>query len=275
MILLDGKYYSNFSEVPKKIISSFIYNSIASVSLRYDNGKIYFWEEHYFQLVSLMRVSRMDIPLDFTPNLLNETLVKFISDFYDTKKSYLISFRVAKSSGVSKKIIIPKSNYLIEVIKTKPITHFKGKYLMDVYNDFKVSELTFNTIEYSSVISLSKVFTFENSLDDSIILNDKNKVVRSAFGDVFCISNNNIITPPTNKFHHDSVYKFELIKYLKSFDTYQIIEESFSPFEIVKCDELFIISVNYGFQSVSSFKKKIFSNNKTSKIFEEFKSFIN
>ena len=275
MILLNGIYYSDFSEVPKEIVSSFIDNPSLSVSIRYGSSKIYFWEEHYFQLVSLMRISRMDIPLDFTPDFLSKSIKKIISDFHDIKKSYLISIKVSKSEQITKKLIIPKSNYLIEVIKTGSIFHNKEKYSMDVYNDFKISLSSFNNIEFSFIISLSKIFSFENNLDDSIILDNNNNVVRSAFGEVFCISNNDIKTPKTTKFHGDSVYKYEFIKYLKSLNKYNIIEKSFSPFEIVKSEELFIVSVRNGFQSVTSFKKKKFVFHKTSLIYEKFKSFIN
>ena len=128
MILLNGIYYSDFSEVPKEIVSSFIDNPSLSVSIRYGSSKIYFWEEHYFQLVSLMRISRMDIPLDFTPDFLSKSIKKIISDFHDIKKSYLISIKLSKSEQITKKLIIPKSNYLIKVIKTDSIFHNKEKY---------------------------------------------------------------------------------------------------------------------------------------------------
>ena len=33
------------------------------------NGKILFWEDHYFRLMASMRILRMEIPMEFTPRM--------------------------------------------------------------------------------------------------------------------------------------------------------------------------------------------------------------
>ena len=35
-------------------------------TIRYAGGKLLFWEDHYFRLMSAMRILRMEIPMEFT-----------------------------------------------------------------------------------------------------------------------------------------------------------------------------------------------------------------
>ena len=41
-------------------------------------GKIFFWEDHYFRLMASMRILRMDIPMNFTMEFLEEELLKTV-----------------------------------------------------------------------------------------------------------------------------------------------------------------------------------------------------
>ncbi|MEG0697456.1 MAG: class IV aminotransferase, partial [Algoriella sp.] len=40
--------------------------------LRFVNGEIVDWEDHYFNLMASMRIYRMNIPLDFTPEFFQD-----------------------------------------------------------------------------------------------------------------------------------------------------------------------------------------------------------
>ena len=45
-------------------------------TLRIQEGKILFWEDHYFRLMASMRILRMQIPLSFTPEHLQEHILQ-------------------------------------------------------------------------------------------------------------------------------------------------------------------------------------------------------
>ena len=42
------------------------------------NGKVVFWEEHYFRLMASMRMLRMKIPMNFTLEFLQDEILKTV-----------------------------------------------------------------------------------------------------------------------------------------------------------------------------------------------------
>jgi branched-chain amino acid aminotransferase len=57
-------------------------------------GKILFWEDHYFRLMSSMRIMRMEIPMNFTMEFLEEELLKTINVNGLAKSSVRVSSEV-------------------------------------------------------------------------------------------------------------------------------------------------------------------------------------
>ena len=51
----------------------FFYGDSVFESIRIIDGKICFWEDHYFRLISSMRILRIDIPDHFTPDFFDIT----------------------------------------------------------------------------------------------------------------------------------------------------------------------------------------------------------
>ena len=47
---------------------------------------------------------------------------------------------------------------------------------------------------------------------------------------------------------------------LKSMPYYELLEDSISPFEIQKADEMFLTNVIVGIQPITKYRKKIFTN---------------
>ena len=56
---------------------SHLYGDGLFETLRIHKGKICFWESHYFRLMSSMRILRMDIPLDWSPDKLASEILTF------------------------------------------------------------------------------------------------------------------------------------------------------------------------------------------------------
>ena len=48
-------------------------------TIRVVNGKIFFWEDHYLRLMASMRIMRMEIPMNFTMEFLEEQLLNTIA----------------------------------------------------------------------------------------------------------------------------------------------------------------------------------------------------
>ena len=47
-------------------------------TLKVVNGKIFFWEDHYFRLMASMRILRMEIPMSFTMEFIEAEILKTV-----------------------------------------------------------------------------------------------------------------------------------------------------------------------------------------------------
>ena len=55
---------------------AFLYGDSVFETLRIIDNKIVFWEDHYFRLMSSMRIIRLDIPENYTPDFLQKNILK-------------------------------------------------------------------------------------------------------------------------------------------------------------------------------------------------------
>ena len=89
-------------------------------------------------------------------------------------------------------------------------------------------------------------------------------------GNVFLVNSNLIKTPPISDGCLKGVMRKQIIDLLKNSKDYELVEDSISPFELQKADEIFITNVIVGIQPITKYRKKLFttevSNNLLQKI---------
>ena len=107
--------------------------------------------------------------------------------------------------------------------------------------------------------TLASIFAKENELDNCVLVNENKNVVEVANGNLFVVKGNIIKTPPLTDGCLKGVVRKKLIEILEKNADYTLVEESFSPFEIQKADEVFITNSIVGIQPVTQYKKKIFT----------------
>ena len=57
----------------------YAYGDSVFETIRVINGKAMFWEDHYFRLMASMRIMRMEIPHEFSPEFLEEQIIDLIN----------------------------------------------------------------------------------------------------------------------------------------------------------------------------------------------------
>ena len=57
-----------------------LYGDAVFETIRYSGGKLFFWEDHYFRLMASMRIMRMEIPNEFSPEFLEEQIINLIRE---------------------------------------------------------------------------------------------------------------------------------------------------------------------------------------------------
>lgn len=222
------------------------------------NGKLIFWEDHYFRLMASMRMLRMKIPIEFTLEFLEQEILKTlpIESKHLTQSARLSITR--KDGG----FYLPKTNkvdYLIQVQEISSST--KLKYLIDLYKDFFLYSGYLSTVNSNNKLinTLASIFAEENELDNCILLNERKGVVEVTDGNIFLIKGNSIKTPSLEEGCLKGIVRGKVIEILLKHNEYSIEESIISPFEVQKADEIFITNSIIGIQPVTQYRKKTFS----------------
>lgn len=233
-------------------------------TIKVQNGKIVFFEDHYFRLMASMRMLRMKIPMKFTFEFLEEEIKKTIKEVQGT--IFRVRLNIFRKDGG---LYTPKTNeidYLIDVKEIKVLV--KEEYKIDLYKDFYNYSGLLSTVKTTNRMlnTVASIFADENDLDNCILLNERKGVAEVANGNIFVIKDNIIKTPALSEGCIKGITRKKVIEILEKHPDYTIEETSISPFEIQKADEVFITNAIVGIQPVTNYRKKEFKLDIVSKI---------
>jgi branched-chain amino acid aminotransferase len=226
-------------------------------------GKILFWEDHYFRLMSSMRIMRMEIPMNFTMEFLEEELLKTINVNGLAKSSVRVRLNVDRGEGGK---YLPKEktiNYSIIVEKADSDFYTLPKtveYTVDLYKDYFVAPGLLSTLKTNNkaINVLGSIYAEENELDNCLVLNTNKSVVEALNGNLFLVVGEHIKTPPIDDGCLKGIMRKQIIEVIVNSGDYVVEETSISPFELQKADELFITNVIVGIQPILKYRKKEF-----------------
>ncbi|WP_440881383.1 aminotransferase class IV [Tenacibaculum sp. C7A-26P2] len=262
----------NGSIIPSKEVKlgsenrAFKYGDGIFETIKIQNNKIIFFEDHYFRLMASMRMLRMKIPMRFTLEFLQEEILKTVKQITKESAIYRVRLTVYRKDGG---LYLPNTNevdYLIDVIPVNSVS--KNTYKVDLYKDFYNYSGLLSTVKTTNrmINTLASVFADENDLDSCIILNENKRVVEATNGNIFIVTGTTIKTPPLTEGCIKGVIRKKIIEIVSKNPDYDIEETSISPFEIQKANEVFITNAITGIQSVTNYRKKKFSTEITCKL---------
>ena len=164
---------------------AFKYGDAVFDTLKYEKG-IQYIENHYFRLMSSMRLLRMKIPMKFTLQFYTDEIIKTIvkNNLQDKARVRVTVFR--KDGG----LYTPYSNeidFIIETVELKCISN--KKYEIELFKDFPIQSGLLSTIKTNNRIInvLSSIFAKENSYDNCILLNEKKNIVEMSNANIFLV----------------------------------------------------------------------------------------
>ena len=244
---------------------AFKYGDAIFETVKVSFDKVIFWEDHYFRLMSSMRMLRMKIPMEFTLEFLEKEILKTVS-VQKKANSYRIRLNIYRKDGG---LYTPKTNKIDYSIDVKESSYqIKDTYSLDVYKDFYNYSGLLSTIKTNNRMlnTLASIFADENDLDNCILLNEKKGVVEVTNGNIFIIKGNVIKTPALSEGCIKGITRSKVIDIILKNKELTLQETSISPFEIQKADEVFITNAIIGIQPVTSYKKKGFKTEVGKKI---------
>jgi len=233
-------------------------------SMRATGDKIFFWEDHYLRLMASMRILRMEIPMEFTMEFLEEQILKTVASNGLTNSIARVRMSIFRNDGG---LYLPETNTISYCIETEawPVPFYvldQDAYEVALFKDFYVNADMLSNLKTNNKILnvVGSVFAKENDYDNCILLNHKKQVVEFLNGNIFMVKGNTITTPPLKDGCLNGILRKKLIEILNKLDDYDVVESSISPFDLQKADELFLTNSIVGIRSVSKYRKKEFEN---------------
>ena len=232
-------------------------------TLKVVHGKILFWEDHYFRLMSSMRIMRMEIPMNFTMEFLEQELLKTINVNGLAKSSVRVRFNVDRGEGGK---YLPKGKTIqYSIIVEKADSDFytipkNEHYTVDLYKDYFVAPGLLSTLKTNNkaINVLGSIYAEENGLANCLLLNTNKSIVEALNGNLFLVSGEQIKTPPIEDGCLKGIMRKQIIEVIVNSGDYTVEETSISPFELQKADELFMTNVIVGIQPILKYRKKEF-----------------
>ena len=263
MINYNGTIISEDASVLTKN-RAFLYGDAVFETVKISNKKILFLEDHYFRLMSAMRVVRMEIPMNFTMEFLEEQILSLVENnqVIDSARARITVYR--NEGGY----YLPQNNtvsYLIHAValENKAYLIENKRYEVDLYKDFYITKQLLSSLKTTNkIINITgSIYANENGLDNCLLLNDSKNVVEALQGNIFMLQGNKLITPPISEGCLNGVMRRQILGLAKKIENIEVVEGVISPFDLQKADELFITNVIKGIQPITHYRKKEFSTN--------------
>ena len=106
----------------------------------------------------------------------------------------------------------------------------------------------------------------ENDYHDCLLVNERKQVVESLNGNIFIVKGKLIKTPPLTDGCLNGILRKKVMDIISKLDGYELQEDSISPFELQKADEMFVVNSIEGIVSITKYRKKIFTNDTAKKL---------
>lgn len=239
---------------------AFKYGDALFETVRYVNGTLFFWEDHYFRLMASMRILRMEIPMDFTLEFLEEEIKKTIESNQLESGAVRVRLTVFRNDGG---LYTPATNDVSYVIETNamesPFFIIEEKpYEVELFKDYYVNKDMLSNLKSTNKILnvVAGVYAQENGYANCLLVNTDKKVVEAINGNLFLVKGNQIKTPPLSDGCLDGIIRKNLMKLIAGSEDYDLVEDSVSPFELQKMDEMFLTNSIVGIQPISKYRKK-------------------
>lgn len=235
-------------------------------TLKVVNGKIFFWEDHYFRLMASMRILRITIPMQFTMEFLEAEILKTVEANNLLKSVARVRLNVDRGEGgkylplntaeVGFNISAEAHNNPFYTIDTN------ANCVVDLYKDYFMAPGLLSGLKSNNkaLPVIGSIYAKENDLDNCLVLNTNKSVIEALNGNLFLVKGDKIKTPPLEDGCLKGVMRKQILDVLAKDVNLFVEEASISPFELQKADELFITNVIKGIVPITQYRKKTYGS---------------
>ncbi len=236
------------------------YGDAVFETIRVIHGKIIFWEDHYFRFMASMRIMRMEIPSNFSPEFLEEEILQVLKENNLENSPARIRFTVFRKEGGFYTPATLEVDYLITAEELSNPFYLlpDEEYEVELFKDHYINSGLLSTIKTNNkaVNVLGSIFALENEFKNCFLLNENKSIVEALNANIFVVKDRKIKTPPLTDGALNGIIRKQILAIVKTMSELEIEEASISPFELQKADEIFLTNVVAGIQPVTKYRKK-------------------
>ncbi|EAS18927.1 conserved hypothetical protein [Flavobacteria bacterium BBFL7] len=272
MVNIDGELKSsNYATIAYDNRGTFYGDGIFE-TIRCFNGTPLLYEAHYFRLMSGMRILRMDIPDTFTPEFIEESIIDLLNQNNLSLGHARIRFTVWRKSGGFYAPLENGVHYSIQSSQLEGNYQNNTTRIAELFKDHYVLSGLLSTIKSTNKIVnvLAGRYALDNDYQELFLVNEKKMITEGISGNVFVRTGNVVKTPPILDGCLNGLMREQVIQQLKRMLNYEIVEETLSPFELQRADEIFTTNVIKGIQSIDKYRKKEFNKDLATELLEIF-----
>lgn len=245
-----------------------MYGDAVFETIRMREGELLFLEDHYFRLMASMRILRMPIPMDFTPEFFVEEAEKLAEEeAVENGRLRLQVTRVAQGKYT------PSSEqstaWWMELEELEEYEYvWKDRGLtVDLFKDHYIQAGLLSSIKSSNSLPyvLGGIYAKENGLDAVLMVNDKKMLVEANAANVFVLKGNVLRTAPLEDGALRGVFRKNVLGWAKEIGL-EIKEESINPFDLQKADEIWLTNTITGVQWVENYRKRTYTGEKAKEL---------
>ncbi len=236
---------------------AFRYGDAVFETFRYESGKVFWLEEHYFRLMAGMRVFRMEIPDFLTPEWLNERLIQTVDANHRGDKPTRLRFQVYREGAGA---YLPQKSSVSWIAACDPLEYsgYSGAQKglrIDLYRDHPIHPGLLSNLKtaQSAPYVLASIWSAENALDDALLLNPAKQLVEASRSNLFVLKEGVLYTPPLSSGCTQGVIRSRILELAHQWGA-SVVETELSPFELLRAEEIWLTNAVEGVRWVSAYR---------------------
>lgn len=268
MINYNGAIIEKADLPSADIARATMYGDAVFETLKMQEGKLFFIEDHYFRLMAGMRILRMPIPMDFTPEFFIEQAERLAEEVaIENGRLRIQVVRVADGKYTPSEDQSTVWWMELEELESIEYIHSEKGLTVDLFKDHYIQPGLLSTIKSSNSLPyvLGGVYARENNLDSVLMVNDNKMLVEANASNVFVLKGDVLRTAPLEDGALRGVFRKNLLNWGKEIGL-QVKEESINPFDLQKADEIWLTNTITGVQWVEKYRKNTYKGDKAKEL---------
>lgn len=270
-INLNGEFFLANAPVLHATNRAFRYGDSVFESIRIINREPVFINEHFERLKNSMHILGFEASAQFTYRHLAEQMAALI-ERNNIKEGGKIRLTVFRNDGGYYTPDTNQKSYLIECtpLSENLYTLNQAGYHIDLYTKIKKHQNIYASLKTGNALMyvMAAKYKKEAKLDECVILNQNDRICEAISSNIFLYKSGSLYTPALSEGCLDGIMRLKVIELAKQLNI-RIIEEAFTPTNLLQADEVFLTNAVSGIRWVISYKQKRYFNTFSKKIVEE------